>query len=277
MEDARLPDMSRIVLYSDLDGTLFNRSTQIPERNRAALERFVRCGGTLGIATGRPWSNAKPLLGELPVTAPSIFLNGAILSDPATGRVIQSFDLAHDAAEQVASLCLEAYPSVDVQVYDDNSILYVSPREKADMDWVEKHKPCQFLTLQAVRQRRWRKLLLLGQPEELRQLFGALEKTPWRESLDFVFSAPHLLEVLPRGVNKGKMLKAVRKQLGARKLLCAIGDFDNDAEMLMEADVSAAPQNGTLRAKAVAKHSVCDCDSGAVADFLDSLERIGRI
>ena len=46
------------VLFSDLDGTLFNSRGEISAENRAAIEEYKAAGGRLAITTGRAPDNA---------------------------------------------------------------------------------------------------------------------------------------------------------------------------------------------------------------------------
>ena len=48
---------SGVLLASDYDDTLYNRSGRISPRNRAALQHFVEEGGLFTISTGRSYIN----------------------------------------------------------------------------------------------------------------------------------------------------------------------------------------------------------------------------
>ena len=51
-----------VALFTDLDGTLFNSQHAVSEKNRDAIARFTRQGGSFGISTGRGPVNAKQML-----------------------------------------------------------------------------------------------------------------------------------------------------------------------------------------------------------------------
>ena len=46
-------DISRVVLLSDMDGTLLNSRKEITDADRSAIERFTALGGRFTVATGR--------------------------------------------------------------------------------------------------------------------------------------------------------------------------------------------------------------------------------
>ena len=81
-----------------------------------------------------------------------------------------------------------------------------------------------------------------------------------------------LLELLPLGVSKGSTLRALaaRPEFEGR-LLAAIGDYNNDVELLCAADVSAAPSSALPAVRAAADYVVCSNNDGAVADFIENI------
>ena len=46
--------ISEAVLALDLDGTLTNSKKEITENTKAAIDKFVKAGGTVVLASGRP-------------------------------------------------------------------------------------------------------------------------------------------------------------------------------------------------------------------------------
>ena len=42
----------KIILLSDIDGTLLNSQSRVGEKNRQAISEFIKEGGSFGIATG---------------------------------------------------------------------------------------------------------------------------------------------------------------------------------------------------------------------------------
>jgi HAD superfamily hydrolase (TIGR01484 family) len=78
------------LLVSDMDGTLLTSAKTVSEANKKAIQEFVDGGGRFAIATGRTPDNAKDYLQGVAVNAPSIFYNGSLLADLATGRVLKA-------------------------------------------------------------------------------------------------------------------------------------------------------------------------------------------
>ena len=91
------------------------------------------------------------------------------------------------------------------------------------------------------------------------------------EDVDFVKSSDIFLEMLPKGVSKGSALAEYRRLKGMEGCtFVSIGDFDNDIEMIVEADVGACPANAEESVKAKADLVLSRTnDEGAVAELID--------
>lgn len=260
-------EYSKAVLFSDLDGTLFNDQTEVPERNRQAVRRFCEGGGIFCISSGRIQSNILTYLKDLPVNGPCILYNGGALYDWKEKRFLLRRKLDMEAAKPFIGHVLEKFPQVDVQVYPGDGIYFLSPRESADRDFVEQHRPCIFTTLEQA-PLGWMKVLMQGEPGILEQIRA--EGTGYSGLGDFVSTRFDYLELLPYGVSKGSALReALKMPEFTNRVAVAIGDYYNDIELLQEAEVGVAPQNALEEVKKVADYIVCDNNQGAVADCIE--------
>ena len=77
------------------------------------------------------------------------------------------------------------------------------------------------------------------------------------DGADITQALPWMLEVVPRGVNKATAVRALLERwvISAEEIV-AIGDGENDAEMLAFAGMGIAMGNGGEAAKAAAQHTV---------------------
>ena len=53
--------ISEAVLALDLDGTLTNSKKEITENTKAAIDKFIKAGGTVVLASGRPTFGVSPI------------------------------------------------------------------------------------------------------------------------------------------------------------------------------------------------------------------------
>ena len=87
-------------------------------------------------------------------------------------------------------------------------------------------------------------------------------------------SCPTIYEFNDKSATKGTALVRLKKLLidtgrASEKLkVYAVGDYENDLDMLRHADVPCCPANAIDAVKKVAKLHVCHCDDGAIADVI---------
>ena len=85
--------------------------------------------------------------------------------------------------------------------------------------------------------------------------------------IDLVVSAPVYYEMLPKNISKGSALKELRKACGMEDFtIVAVGDYNNDIEMLEAADVGICPSNAADDVKRIADIVLdVSCEESAIA------------
>ena len=167
------PDQT--ALFTDLDGTLFNSRGQVSPENRAAIEAYMVAGGIFAISTGRAPYNALRFIGDLPTNAPSVVYNGAGIYNFATGEYGFVEHLDRAVTFPLFQWALDNIPRVNVQLYKEDEIVYCSPRETANVPFLEIHEPCRFLTLDALRDTPIVKALILADADYMDALGDKLK------------------------------------------------------------------------------------------------------
>jgi Cof subfamily protein (haloacid dehalogenase superfamily) len=87
---------------------------------------------------------------------------------------------------------------------------------------------------------------------------------------DLVLSSPFLLEIMPRGTSKGAGLAWLLDYLGiSPDEVLALGDADNDIEMLRMAAIGVAMANAMPMVKQAADVIVASNDADGVAEAIE--------
>jgi Cof subfamily protein (haloacid dehalogenase superfamily) len=258
-----------VLLASDLDGTLYNRARQVSEPNRAAIRRFTAAGGRFTVATGRAIQAFAQPRTEIPLNAPVILANGALVYDYDGGRVLRSVPLAGD----YLSVCADvraAFPEVAVEAHLLTGIWVVGSNgsSRAHLSAVQV-SATQAPSLADV-PGGWLKALFVGEAAAL-QALGDWFRPRYGDRYDLCFSHASLLEMQHKEANKGAALLWLAGALSIpRARVFCIGDQENDLPML-HAAVSFAPANAAPAVRAAARHMVSDCDDHALAAVIDML------
>lgn len=263
----------------DLDGTLLNSAKQITEAT-AAILRTARQEASVHIvlATARPPRSVMPFYRLLDLDTPMINYNGALVYDPAAGRVLLHRPLAAKISRQIITAAREAYPDVLVSAeildrwYTDRlNTAYLTETGRT-------FRPDVIAPVEQWLTRAVTKLLLLGEPERLAELGRAIRRR-FLHQVSVVQTDDVLLQIMHPTVSKGLALRTVAGELGVtQEQVMAIGDNANDVSMLEWAAIGVAMANGAPAALAaanfVAEHHDADGAAKAIRDLiLDGLPR----
>ena len=129
--------MSVKLFVTDLDGTLLPSGKDVPRENIEAVQKAVRAGVIVTIATGRMYRAALPVAEALGVDVPIITYNGALIKS-TKGKVYHTSYLKPEVIEQVVDFCqeqgwyLQSYSRDElwVPVHDEHAQRY--EQEKID-------------------------------------------------------------------------------------------------------------------------------------------------
>ncbi len=265
--------MSKIHLVAiDLDGTLLTSAKQVTETTAAILRSARQEAGVhIVLASARPPRSVMPFYKLLDLDTPMINYNGALVLDPPSGRLILHRPVSARIARGIVTLARRKYPEVAVSAEildrwctDRLDQAYVT--ETGRMFQPDVVAPTSEWLTESVT-----KLLLLGQPDRLLELAAAiLRKYP--RQVTIMKTDEHLLQICHATVSKAKALRAVAGELGvSQHQVMAIGDNDNDVEMLQWAGIGVAMANASDAALAAADHVTDHHDADGAANAIRRL------
>ncbi len=260
----------KILLISDIDGTLVTPKMGMPAQNVAAAARLKAAGHYFTIATGRSYKAAMQYAREVDINAPVITFNGAALYDYSANKFIMTKEMPETVVGIVRSIYSRfAEAGIEVHTEDDiymirNTALTKRHIEQENLTYIN-------ASVDDIAGISWLKVLLTAPPEVMPELesYAASLNIP---ELDFVRSGIPYFEILSHGVNKGTALPRLIEYLGIRpENVYAIGDYYNDVGMLKAAAHTAAPAGAPDDIKALCEYITCPVESGAVADYIDRI------
>ena len=268
---------SQTVLFSDLDATLFNSRGEISPENRAAIEEYKAAGGRFAIATGRQPDNAMVYVKEDFTNAPSVVLNGSAVYDFGTGEYLHTVTIARAGIDTVIAKVMAAYPTCDVQLYTSEGIVYITPETTANRVFLALHKPCFFSTPEAQAGAEVFKCMFFAPEDVKERVHDALRPGDGRDyrivpGTTDVGQVLTYYELLPVNASKGTAVTALRSHpdLAGRTFIAA-GDYWNDYEMLLAADVSVAPCNADEGIKQICRFVTASNNDHAIAHIIHDI------
>jgi Cof subfamily protein (haloacid dehalogenase superfamily) len=265
-------------LALDLDGTLLAPGAVLTERAITAVNKCVKRGLKIIIATGRAIEAAEPFRTLLGAEGPMIYYNGAVVADmPAEmpkGRILKAALLDKKKAELCVDISRETGIYCQIYSFSEKRIPLLAERDGPEREMYFKHTGilAELRDLkEALSQRELSgcvKAMFLAEPELLPEVRLRLD-----ERLGRVYIAQTLrtfLEVMDEGVSKGHGLSFVMERLSLeREEVIAFGDEENDVPMFAEAGFSIAPSNAKDAVKAKADLVIGSNSEDAAAVFLE--------
>jgi Cof subfamily protein (haloacid dehalogenase superfamily) len=254
------------LIATDLDDTLLDSSGRIPRGALDALAAARARGIRVTLSTGRMLASALPLARSMGANAPFVCYNGAMIASPADGSVLFHQPIETGLAREVLSLyrIMGWY----IQSYLEDRLLVESledPRARSysEITGVPATAVGGSLFLPDAPPT---KLLAIAGPDDDIEDMTRCTRACFGERLYIARSKARYLDMAHPDCNKGRALARVARDLGIpMEEVLAIGDSDNDAEMIAAAGVGVAMGNGSARARAVADAVAPSNDEGGVA------------
>ena len=239
------------LLVCDLDGTLIDHSLALEPALVAAFKRAAAAGLGITIATGRMPLSVDFYREALDIRLPVIYYNGGLIRD-AAGMELLRRALPRGVLAKVRELFSAApvHPIFfrDEQLYCLDRTLPI--RQFCDDEGLRAHvipDPEEFLRLGA-----FMKGLFIGHRRDLVVLRADLEGL-LGDDARLVHTAEHYLELLPVASTKGAALAHLAAHLGVPlDRVVAVGDHDNDLEMVEVAGLGVAMAHAPESVRAVA-------------------------
>lgn len=251
-----------------MDGTLLDSNGKISSMNIEAIKDFTNNGGKFGIATGRSQLNSVHFLEDVTINSPCILYNGCALYDFSTNEFLAMNLLPEKHLLNFIKYCLKEIQNVMVQIYSTDMCYFVSKEELADPNVVAGHQPCQFIEIDNIVKKPWIKVLFSGNERDLKLIEKSMVQFEISDKVNSVYTSEIYLEILPLGTSKGSMLKELRETVGDDCKIYAVGDYNNDIEMIQLADVGIATKNALTCLKEVADYISTSNDENAIADII---------
>jgi Cof subfamily protein (haloacid dehalogenase superfamily) len=273
---------ARTLFVSDLDGTLLGPGAALSEFSREALRAMIADGMLFTVATARSTPSIRRLLADVALPLPVIELNGAFVSDLATGRHLVVQALAADVAAAVmARIRRRGLGAFIATTAGDEDHLYHGEPQNPGMAWYRDEK----LAMGDPR------LRAVADPEvalgervvgftlfAAREVVGELAAELRDELAELVqlhgfenFYCPGWweLSIHDRGATKASAIAELRRSLdleGSR--LVVFGDGINDLDMFAHADHAVAVENAVPELRAVASEIAGRHDEDGVVRWL---------
>eukprot|EP00890_Picochlorum_soloecismus_P005913 jgi/Picsp_1/6322/NSC_03671-R1_protein len=259
------------LIITDVDGTLLNSKQELTPEVFDAIKRADEVGVPFMIATGKavgPWIHNSGILDlpQLSGSMPQLFLQGLYIRDSKGGTlhsqtlsfsvIMEAMEMADEHGLSFVVYCHDRILCRQRNVHVNRLVSYGEPAPEA-MEFSDLVREVQSLDVY--------KVMFMGDDDQIRAIRPtAAEGFSGKASL--TTALPGMLEILPIGASKGAGVKRVLEEMGISPERCmALGDGENDIEMLRLCGLSVAMGNAVSKTKDVADVIVPSNDEHGVA------------
>lgn len=260
----------------DLDGTLLNSQGRLPDENRAAIQKAIEEGIFIVIASGRPFASLPDEVLDIVGIEYAITSNGAAVYHIPTRKRLKGYHMTSDSVEQILELgkkqelILEAF--VDGVAYADKkyvenpveygaserAVPYIQ-RTRNKIEDMEKFIRAHIRVMDSID--------IVVRDSVIKEQVESL-----LESVDDIYvtsSVKQLVEISHKDAGKHTGMMLLGDMLGvARDEMIAIGNDNNDIEMLSFVDCGIAVANASEKCLAAAKMVVSSHDENGVKEAI---------
>ena len=268
------------LLAIDMDGTFLDAEHKPLEENYIAIKKAAELGIKVVICSGRIPAALKLFSDDMPKNQPIIAGNGSIVYDSDLNEIYKEY-IDPDTVGSIISMLREEYDNVYYHVMDPY-VVYSEGIGRIVQDFLFK------LNLSLPRKHRMEfrlvpdlvtyidenkvKALKIEIHEDDKNLFNEIRrKIELIPTVEVVTSGFDSLEIVKKGMNKGKALEVLAKHYGCSLEECiAVGNDENDIEMIEKAGLGIAVKNANPKAKKVADYITKNDNShNAVAEVVE--------
>ncbi len=262
------------LIVSDVDHTLLNSEHRITERTEKTLRAALDKGVQMMLATGKTFTSASNIVRQLGLSTPTICAQGTVVFNPdGTVRYQQTLDPV--ITRQIITFAEDR--GFSVVAYSGDRLLLRRSHPEFEAMMARYHEPAPEVVgpLQNLMDRLpINKLVVFSFADDAPRAIKALR---WQLSMQVNGSVrlmqagvSRMIEILPPGAGKGALLKQVLKELQVLpEEVLAIGDAENDLEMIQMAGVGVAVGNAAQPVKDAADYVAPSFDDDGVADAVE--------
>jgi Cof subfamily protein (haloacid dehalogenase superfamily) len=277
------------LLALDLDGTALDAAGDLTDDVRDAVAAARASGLRVVLCTGRRFRTALPAAQELSLSGAIVVNNGVLVKDLASGRTLSHRYLSDGVSAEVLALVRETgSPLVYVDAYEERIDILIEDYGRAhpfQREYLEDNTDFTRVVddLENIGRDDVIMMSTMGDEATLRALRSRAERDLGRRvrmhSLINKNYRGQILEFLAPGTGKWPALRRIAADEGIDpRQIAAVGDDDNDVEMIRGAGLGIAMGNAVDSAKAAAVHVTRSNAEGGVVEAIERvLEEIRRV
>lgn len=239
-----MTDKNIKLIALDIDGTIMGKDYRISDRVKQTISRAVEKGIHVLIATGRMYSATVPIGVELDLKTPLIVYQGSLIKEfYKSNRTLLHHHLDTEISLDIVENLRKE--NVQINVYLDDK-LYVESDSLILQKYIARRNITFYMVdgFENIENFLPTKILALdSNPEKINTILARF-KEKYSKLINMTKSTDYFCEFINKKCSKADGIMFLAEKLGVnRSQIMAIGDHDNDREMIDLAEVGVAMGN----------------------------------
>ncbi len=259
----------------DIDGTLITDKKEVTPRTITTIKEATKKGIKVIICSGRSFYRLEKYVEEVGLKKENqctICFNGGMIIENTTKNLIYSHPLDNKEVKELIQLGKSLELPMMIYAKDTHytekvpDIIKQNDKNMEELnlkvmkfDEINFHKEENYIY----------KICFIDKPEIIREKRKEIPKDIMQK-YEITSSVPEYIEIVPKGIKKSEGIKAVMQIYGIKqKDVMAIGDGENDVEMLKFAGLGVAMENASDYVKGFADVVTTSNNDDGVANAIE--------
>lgn len=263
--------MYRLVAI-DVDGTLVNDEKNLTQRTIETIKKAVENNTRVVVSSARSFYRLKGYLEQLGLIEDNqytISFNGAVIVENKSQKLLSSInfqekevlgliEMAKSFKTPISLYAMNCLITEEIpEILKNNKHFSNVNFRISKFEEIDFNKECIY------------KIVFVNEPENIMKIKRELSKELY-EKYEITSSVPEYIEFVKKGITKSKALDFICKKCNIKKSeVIAIGDADNDLEMINFAGLGVAMENATDSLKEKADYVTSSNNHDGVAKVIE--------
>lgn len=255
------------LITCDIDGTLMNTNRLLSEKFVEIVKDLKDLGVQFTFASGRLPYKIMPLVSQINSDLPFVACNGGCIFQNEKFLLKKMFSIRILREVINLSEILD-----DTILYSFDGIEYCLRETKESA--IKRQKRGSYYPIRGIENEEWEKLKILKlnilSNKSISLLKNQLDAI--KDEVEITYYGDFGVEIVPKGVNKLTGIKQIIEHMNVSlDEIIAIGDNENDLELLRNVGIGVAVQNATQEIKECSNFVTENCGEEGVIEFLEIL------
>ncbi len=240
------------LIATDLDGTLVTDNKKLTKRTIEDIKKAIEINVKIVISSARAFYRLEKYIDELELKRADFYticFNGGMIVENITGNILYSQNLSTEEVKEIISLGKKLKAPMMLYSKDRNHVEQIPEITLKNSKGIN-FKTEDFSKINFELEENFiYKIAFIDEPERIKEMKNHIPDMI-KSKYEITSSVPEYIEFVKKGIKKSEALKFIMKKYKIKQEeIIAIGDGENDIEMIKYAGLGVAVANADNKVK----------------------------